>query len=93
MDRVVFEWDPRKNEVNIEKHGVSFVIAQQAFLDPNRVIAEDIEHSRSERRYFCFGKVDVAVITVRFIYKDQTIRIFGAGYGRKGRKIYEEAQS
>ncbi len=93
MDRIVFEWDPRKNEVNIGKHGVSFIVAQRAFLDPKRVIAEDIEHSRSEKRYYCFGEVDGAVITVRFIYKDQTIRIFGAGHWRKGRKIYEKAQS
>jgi uncharacterized protein len=32
-------------------------------------------------------------MTVRFVYKDQIIRIFGAGYWRKGRKIYEKAQS
>ena len=40
MDEVSFEWDHRKNEVNIVKHGVSFFAAQQAFLDPKRVIAE-----------------------------------------------------
>lgn len=93
MNQVVFEWDTRKNEINIAKHGISFFAAQLAFLDPNRIIAEDVEHSRSEKRYYCFGKVDGAVITVRFIYKGQTIRIFGAGYWRKGRKIYEKAQS
>jgi uncharacterized protein len=93
MDVAVFEWDPRKDEINIVKHGVSFFTAQQAFLDPQRIIAEDIEHSRSEKRYYCFGKVDGAIMTVRFIYKGRTIRIFGAGYWRKGRKIYEKAQS
>jgi uncharacterized DUF497 family protein len=93
MHQVVFEWDNRKNEINIAKHGISFFTAQLAFLDTNRIIAEDVEHSRSEKRYYCFGKVDGAVITVRFIYKGQTIRIFGAGYWRKGRKIYEKAQS
>lgn len=92
MKQVTFEWDPRKDEINIEKHGVSFFEAQRAFLDPNRIIAEDIEHSITETRYYCFGKVDEEIITVRFIYKDQIIRIFGAGYWRKGRKIYEKAQ-
>jgi hypothetical protein len=62
-------------------------------LDPKRIIAEDIEHSRIEKRYYCFGKVDGAIMTVRFTYKGRTIRIFGAGYWRKGRKIYEKAQS
>lgn len=88
----MFEWDFKKNETNKKKHGVSFYEAQQAFLDPNRVIAEDIEHSKNEARYYCFGKVGNAVMTVRFTYRNQKIRIFGAGYWREGRKIYEKAQ-
>jgi uncharacterized protein len=92
MAKAIFEWDHRKNDINVAKHGVSFFEAQQAFLDPDRIIAEDIEHSKTEVRYYCFGKVDEAIMTVRFIYKDQIIRIFGAGYWRKGRKIYEKAQ-
>lgn len=92
MTKVVFEWDSAKNEINIEKHNVSFFEAQRAFLDPNRIIAEDIEHSKNETRYYCFGKVDGAVMTVRFLYRNLVIRIFGAGHWRKGKKIYEEAQ-
>ena len=93
MDKPTFEWDPRKNEANIAKHSIAFFDAQRAFLDPNRVIAQDLEHSKKEARYYCFGKVDGAVMTVRFTYRNQTIRIFGAGYWRQGRKIYEKAQS
>lgn len=92
MAYATFEWDNNKNETNIEKHGVSFFEAQKAFFDPKRVIAEDIEHSKTEKRYYCFGKIEDEVMTVRFVYKDQVIRIFGAGYWRKGRKIYEKAQ-
>ena len=86
---VNFEWDEDKNKQNIEKHGVSFYQAQQVFLDPYRVIAEDLEHSQSEKRYFCFGKVEKYIMTVRFTYRDKVIRIIGAGYWRKGKKIYE----
>jgi len=39
----------------MQKHGVSFQQAQYAFLDKNRVIAEDLEHSQKEKRYYCFG--------------------------------------
>ena len=88
-----FEWDPSKNEANIVKHDISFFDAQRAFLDPNRVIAQDLEHSKNETRYYCFGKVDGAVVTVRFTYRNHIIRIFGAGLWRKGRKIYEKEQS
>ena len=40
-----FEWDEAKDKKNSQKHGVTFYEAQQAFLDTNRVIAEDLEHS------------------------------------------------
>jgi uncharacterized DUF497 family protein len=85
-----FEWDAAKDRANRTKHGVSFDRAQYAFFDPCRVIAEDLSHSGAEQRYFCFGVVDGGVMTVRFTYRDGRIRIFGAGYWRKGRQIYEQ---
>lgn len=85
-----FEWDAAKDNANRAKHGVSFGEAQRAFFDPARVIAEDISHSGKEKRYFCFGEVDGGVMTVRFTWREGRIRIFGAGYWRKGKKIYEQ---
>jgi len=84
------EWDPVKDQENQAKHGVTFTTAQLAFLDPHRVIAEDLSHSGAERRYFCFGRVGGGVLSVRFTYRKGAIRIFGAGYWRKGKRIYEE---
>lgn len=71
------------------KHGVSFTEAQFAFADPRRVIAEDLSHSSSEKRYYCFGEVGGGVLIVRFTYREGVIRIFGAGYWRKGKRIYD----
>ena len=85
-----FEWDATKDRVNRRKHGVSFDRAQYAFFDLNRVLAEDPSHSGTEQRFFCFGWVDGGVMTVRFTYRGGRIRIFGAGYWRKGKKIYEQ---
>ena len=84
-----FEWDPAKDLGNQSKHGVSFFEAQFAFVDPDRVIAEDLSHSHSEKRYYCFGKVGDGILTVRFTYRAGVIRIYGAGYWRKGKQIYE----
>ena len=84
-----FEWDANRDQANQKKHGVSFAKAQFAFADPRRVIAEDLSHSSSEKRYYCFGWVDGGVLTVRFAYRGNVIRIFGAGYWRKGKRIYE----
>jgi hypothetical protein len=86
-----FEWDAAKDLANQAKHGVPFVVAQRAFHDPKRVIAEDLSHSEREQRYFCFGWVDGGVMTVRFTYRDERVRIIGAGYWRKGKRFYEEA--
>ena len=89
MAKARFEWDPAKDEENKRKHGVEFSRAQYAFADAGRVIAQDTTHSSSEERFFCFGEVDDGVLTVRFTYRAGVIRIFGAGYWRKGKMIYE----
>jgi uncharacterized protein len=89
MKKARFEWDAQKDLDNQEKHGVAFSQAQYAFADPKRVIAEDLAHSDSEPRYFCFGEAGGGVLTVRFTYRGSVIRIFGAGYWRKGKAIYE----
>jgi uncharacterized DUF497 family protein len=87
-----FEWDAAKERLNIEKHGVGFGLAQNAFLDPNRIIAEDADHSAAEQRYVCIGAVEDGILTVRFTWRENRIRIFGAGYWRKGKELYEKTR-
>ncbi|MEX0963302.1 MAG: BrnT family toxin [Pseudohongiellaceae bacterium] len=93
MAKSTFEWDEAKDLDNQEKHGVSFEDAQHAFLDENRIIAEDLDHSKDEQRYYCFGlnRARTGILTVRFTYRASKIRIYGAGYWRKGRRIYEKS--
>jgi uncharacterized DUF497 family protein len=86
----MFEWDENKNQFNIEKHGVSFDEAKKAFFDPERLTLFDEGHSLDEDRYFCIGKVNDGILTVRFVFRDSYIRIIGAGYWREGKKRYEE---
>ena len=86
-----FEWNEKKDMLNQQKHDISFEEAQYAFADDKRIIAIDKEHSNEkEKRYFCFGKVINEIITVRFTIRRNKIRIYGAGYWRKGKKIYEK---
>jgi uncharacterized DUF497 family protein len=91
MRRTTFEWDPAKDVANQRKHGVPFAIAQFAFADPRRVIAADLSHSAVEDRFYCFGQVEGGVMTVRFTHRKGAIRILGAGYWRRGKRIYEQA--
>lgn len=90
MPNASFEWDPEKDCENQQRHGVTFELAQYAFADPARVMAQDRSHSQNEDRFFCFGRVGEGVLTVRFTYRAGVIRIFGAGYWRKGKRIYEQ---
>ena len=85
-----FEWDPAKQDVNIAKHGISFQDAQQAFLDPKRVIAVNDKHSATEARFYYIGRVNDGILTVRFTWRGGRIRIIGAAYWREGRKLYED---
>ena len=93
MKKWNFEWDIGKENENLTKHGVAFDVAQKAFNDPLRVIAVDQSHSGEETRYFCFAMIDENVVTIRFTFREDRIRVFGAGYWRKGRKAYEEKNS
>ncbi len=92
MKRVTFECDEGKDKLNQDRHGVSFQETRRAFEDQNRIIVEDLAHSQREKRCFCLGKVGQDILPVRFTYREGRIRIFGAGYWRKGRRRYEQEQ-
>lgn len=93
MDKIVgkFIWGRAKERENVKKHGINFSIASRVFLDPKRKIYVDTKHSKQEERFFCVGKIGNRVITVRFTYRQEMIRIIGAGYWRKGKGCYEKA--
>ncbi len=95
MNETTFEWNESKNNENLLKHNVSFFEAQFAFFDEKRIIAEDVTHSGLEKRFYCFGKnrSGSGILTVRFTYRANHIRIIGAGYWRKGKKVYERENS
>ena len=85
-----FVWGIEKELTNIKKHGVDFYAAAKTFRDPKRKIYIDSKHSEKEERYFCIGESGGRILTVRFTYRSGIIRIFGAGYWRKGARYYEK---
>ncbi len=87
---MIFEWDDKKESANIKKHEIDFELAQEAFFDKKRIIFHDEKHSSDEERWFCVGKAGKKIITVRFTYRNNKIRIIGAGEWRKGKAIYEQ---
>ena len=77
----LFDWDIKKNLLNIEKHGVSFKMAASSFFDPNAVIIDDDAHSQNEDRFILIGvnKYD-KLLTVCHCYRDDgnVVRIISA---------------
>jgi uncharacterized DUF497 family protein len=91
----MFDWDPRKAEANQLKHGVSFEEATTAFVDPDGLDGEDLEHSTSEPRRLRLaksstGRVLVIAYTERRRDHEEITRIISArGASQKERKRYE----
>ncbi|WFE68747.1 BrnT family toxin [Thiomicrospira sp. R3] len=78
-----FEWDENKNQQNIIKHGVSFELAQQVFLDPFHVALLDKRFSYFEERWITLGATQnrkILVVANLFMTDDgeELIRIISA---------------
>ena len=52
--------------------------------------AKDQLNQKKHGVSFALGESPVEFMTVRFTYRKNKIRIIGAGYWRKGKRIYEK---
>jgi uncharacterized protein len=84
---ITYEWEPRKAEANLTKHGVSFEVAKEVFLDPNALTEADDDPS--EERWRTIGLARGRVLFVVSTERDgDVIRIISA---RKASKREEQA--
>ena len=89
-----FEWDERKNQINIKKHGVSFEQASTSFFDEEGIIITDEEHSDNEERFVLLGlSEDFKLLVICHCYKtlsddDEIIRIISARLATKKEEKY-----
>jgi hypothetical protein len=72
-----FEWDPDKNERNIERRGIDFVWAIEIFHGP---VIEWIDQRREygEERWIAIGDVDTIVLTLVYTWRGTRRRIISA---------------
>ena len=83
-----FEFDSRKSNSNLIKHGIDFVEAQLLWLDPDllEVPAKTID----EPRYLIVGKILDKHWSAIFTYRDENIRIISVRRARDEEiEIYE----
>jgi len=81
MDKIIFEWDDKKDKTNKRKHGVSFEEARTAFYDENAIQYFDPDHSDEEDRFILLGisfKLKILVVCHCFRESDSVIRIISA---------------
>jgi len=87
-----FEWDPRKAESNLKKHGVSFEEAVTAFGDPLSMNMLDPDHSEREQRFVVLGtSVRLRALVVSYTERPPRTRSISARLAtRPERHQYEE---
>ena len=83
-----FEFDDRKSLLNLEKHGIDFVDAQQLWNDPYLIEIE--ARSTDESRSLVIGAIDGKVWSAVITYRGEIIRIISVRRARKAEvAIYE----
>ena len=77
LSKATFEWDEQKDQINFSKHGIHFKTAAKVFLDPNKLIREDVEHPE-EFRYDILGKVGKVLFVVCAFKEENVVRLISA---------------
>lgn len=86
-----FVWDENKNEINIEKHRISFREAETVFYDKNWIKVIDENHTNqdaTEDRFYAIGKsLYKNLLVVCYCEREKDIiRISSARLAKKSEK-------
>ena len=85
-----FEWDEQKNQINIQKHGISFEDAKAIFEDV-RITAVDTRQSYGEIRKISLGTIHGRVCVVVYTEREGVTRIISTGKAnQRERRRYNE---
>ena len=55
MSVIRFDWDPKKAQLNLRRHKVSFEDAKSVFSDERALLIDDPDHSEDEDRFVLLG--------------------------------------
>jgi uncharacterized DUF497 family protein len=89
-----FEWDRRKAERNLRKHGISFEEAMSVFTDPEELMIVDPDHSFGEERFVSIGHTVLGrLLVVGYTERGSKIRLIFARRATVPERVdYEEAR-
>ena len=86
-----FDWDGGNLDKNWASYKVSPNEAEQVFFNHPLIVADDVKHSGTERRYFALGQTDEnRPLFVAFTLRGDSIRVISArDMSRRERKVYQ----
>ncbi len=86
-----FEWDEGNLDKNWQKHRVTSSECEQVFFNRPLVAAEDLEHSKQEKRFYALGQTDSRRdLFVVFTIRGRLIRVISSrDMNRKERTLYQ----
>ena len=92
---MIYEWDAKKAEANLRRHGVPFEEAATVFLDSLAVTYPDPDHSDQEKREITIGhSTRQRLLFISHCPRGDRIRIISARRAtRKERDQHEEGIS
>lgn len=73
-----FEWDPKKAEANLRKHGIPFSKATLVFQDRARLEMPQETGDSDEERWKALGCVEQTVLVVIFTLRGDRLRLISA---------------
>jgi uncharacterized DUF497 family protein len=87
-----FDWDPDKAAENLEKHKVSFEVAQRVFDNPFHIDAIDDREDYGEERSNILGMVDGRLLVVTYTLRGGATRLISARKAEpvESRRYHEE---
>lgn len=71
------EWDPRKAEANLDKHGIDFASAAIALQDENALTIDDPDHEETRFVSLCTDEAG-RILVVVYSTDTRTVRIISA---------------
>jgi uncharacterized DUF497 family protein len=91
-DCLGFQWDKGNSKKNWIRHKVTRTECEQVFFNEPLLVADDIKHSQSEKRWYGLGQTDRGrLLFIVFTIRDQLIRVISArNMNHNERKIYHD---